>query len=620
MPFISYTDHGDGTLSFLDHAGQATPPMAGPAAEQQKLKIDATAGPDMRTAGLSEDIAGMIKAPNGSIMNAGGAPQDVPRSVSDASMEVPGLQNMVVDPATGAMIRRPPNAPSSPLPPPDAATQKIIADLDAKAGIPKTQPGPRYGTKEAEAATEGKTVPEGERVQVGGLPPRDGIRFAMPQPGGGGTAPSLKEVKAGETTGFMTTDPMAQANLKQAYQGQYDAAGQLGEAQQKAGANVTGVLAEVPQGLTALEQQRQQQEETIAQRVQQDHEKLDQLREETRKDIDPNAFWKNKSAAEKFMGAIAMGIGAYVQTMTGGQNNAMNILNGAIRDEIDAQKSNRDASHERFKDMRGQMAERKQLFQDERQNFIAKKSAYLEQANSKLAAYMQDAKTDEQKAQIADMQAKVQEEAEKMNLEFSKVSHQVQTKVIQVGGSGPAGGPQMEDLNRGLVVQDLTGKKFLARSDGAAKKIQEVRPMTQTAIEASKEMRAIANKPGFDKMDPTDPSVESFNFARERFVNSINALMGQGVVKDDDIKRYSKEILGGPYGLATAKIADNFARQASSQFDQHFKVNVDTETEVEERAEVDAKGRIRKGVHYNQQQLLSGQGPRQQINFTKAGK
>jgi hypothetical protein len=650
MPFIDYTDHGDGSFSFHDDMGTTTPPMAGPAALQQKNKIDAVVKPmdpvpmsprirgeraelspemleaggeDLRTAALTEDrIAGMIKAPNGSIMDAGGAPRGLPPSASDAPLSVPGFENLIADEKTGSLYRRPPTASKSTPPPPaaDPQTQKIIEDLDAKAGIPRTQPGPRYGTKEAkeQALTDGAIVPESDRVQISG-PRQPGLQFAPAASGGGGSAPQMKEMKVGEATAFTTYRDEDKANLKRAQQNQYDAYGQLGEAQQKAGANMTGQLAEIPVGLTALEQERQQKEEHIAQRVQADHEHLDQLRQETRKDIDPNAFWKNKSAAEKFMGALAMGIGAYVQTMTGGQNNAMNILNSAIQTEIDAQKANKSASHQRFQDMRGQMAERKQLFADERQNFLAKKSAYLEQANSKLATYMQEAKTDEQKAQIADMQARVQQEAEKINLEFGKVSHQVQTKNVQTGG-GAGAGIRMEDLSRGLVVQDLGGKKFLARSDKAAAKIQEVRPMTQTAIEAAKEMRTIANKPGFDKLDPTDSAVEQFNFARERFVNSMNSLMGQGVVKDDDIKRYTKEILGGPYGLATAKIADNFARQASSQFDQHFKANVDTETEVEERAEVDAKGVIKKGVHYNQQQLLTGQAPRGQVSFTKAGK
>jgi hypothetical protein len=500
MPFIDYTDHGDGSFSFHDDMGTITPPMAGPAALQQKNKIDANVKPmdpiptsprirgeraelspemleaggmgeDLRTASLTDDaISGMIKAPNGSIMDAGGAPRGLPPSASDAPLSVPGFENLIADEKTGTLYRRPPTAPKSAPPPADPQTQKIIEDLDAKAGIPKTQPGPRYGTKE-QALTDEAIVPEKDRIQLK-MPGQEGLQFAPAPGGGGGSAPQLKEMKVGEGLGFTTYDPETQANLKRAYQNQYEAVGQLGDAQQKAGANMTGQLAEIPVGLTALEQERQQKEEHIAQRVQEDHEHLDQLRQETRKDIDPNAFWKNKSAAERFMGALAMGVGAYVQTMAGGQNNAMNIINGAIQTEIDAQKANKSAAHERFKDMRGQMSERRQLFADERQNFLAKKSAYLEQADRKLGTYMSEAKTDEQKAQIADMQALVQQAAEKINLEFGKVSHQVQTKVVQVGGAKPAGAG-ISELDHEKYVPQFGGlaptaaEATLARQKGA---------------------------------------------------------------------------------------------------------------------------------------------------------
>jgi hypothetical protein len=460
MPFIDYTDHGDGSFSFHDDAGTTTPPMAGPAAIQQKNKIDmsgtlsprirgerAELSPEMLEAGgaVSDDrTAGLIVtpglAPHRSLVDVGGARGEVPPSASDVG-----------------------------------APLQALNEQEAAAGRPLTKPilPEKKAEPKKEQAFSDETVPEADRVQVN-LPRPQGLQFA-PAPGAGaGSAPSLKEVKAGEVYGYTEIPEENKANIKRADQNRWEAAGQLGDAQQKAGANMTGVMAEIPQGLTELERERQMKEETIAQRVQQDHERLDQLRDETSKEIDPNAFWKNKSAAEKFMGALAMGIGAYVQTMTGGQNNAMNILNGAIRDEIDAQKSNKAAAHQRFQDMRGQMAERRQLFADERQNFLAKKSAYLEQAQSKLGAYMQDAKTEEQKAQIADMQARIQRESEMTMAEFGKVSHQVQTKVVQVGGAAAPKGTGISELDHEKYVPQFGGiaptkeEATLARQKGAS--------------------------------------------------------------------------------------------------------------------------------------------------------
>jgi hypothetical protein len=442
MPFIDYTDHGDGSFSFHDDAGTTTPPMAGPAAVQQKNKIDmsgirsprirgerAELSPEMLDAGgdiTDARMAGLIPtptlAPHRSLVDVGGARGEVPPSASDVG-----------------------------------APLQALNEKQAAAGLPITKPilPEAAAQKPKEQSFSDETVPEADRVQVN-LPRPQGLQFA-PAPGGGGSAPQLKEVKAGETYGYTEYDPDAQKRVVDAYQNKHNVGDQMTANVEKAGANLTTQLAEIPAGLTNLEQNRQAMEDTIAQRVQEDHEHLDQLRRETRQDIDPNAFWKNKTAGEKFMGALAMGIGAYVQTMTGGQNNAMNILNSAIRDEIDAQKSNKAASHQRFQDMRGQMSERRQLFADERQNFLAKKVAYLELADRKLGTYMQEAKTDEQKAQIADMQANVAIEAEKMRAEFGKVSHQVQTKVIQTGPAKPVNTSGVSEFEHERYVPQFEG-------------------------------------------------------------------------------------------------------------------------------------------------------------------
>lgn len=492
MAYVDYTDHGDGSLTFHDDMGGSTPPMAGPAALQQKNKIDfgrvgggplasgpelspelmdAAAGPDLRTAGLSDDaISGMIKAPNGSIVDAGGAPRVAPRSVSDAPgvLNVPEFKNVIVDPETGAMYRRPPPAQAPKVeskPAVDAATQKIVADLDAKAGIPKTVP-------KEEAKSE--IVPEAERVQINVPRGEGGLRFA-PVPGAGaGSAPRLQEMKAGETYAYSDIPDEKKVDIKHGYQAQWNAAEQMGQAQEKAGQNLTAELAQIPTGLTALEQERQQREELIAQRVQEDQEELGRLREESRREIDPRRRFKDQSAAERFMGALALGIGAYVQTMTGGPNTAMQIMNKAIDDDIHAQVENRNAAHERIKDKRGEMAEKRIQFADQRQDYLAKKSQYLEHAQAKLATYMQDAKTEEQKAAIADLQGKIQTEAAKVDAEFYKVSHQVQTKVVQTGGVAPAGTQGISELEHERYVPQFGGlapdkeTRALASSKGAS--------------------------------------------------------------------------------------------------------------------------------------------------------
>lgn len=482
MPYIDYTDHGDGSFSFHDDMGGTTPPMAGPAAQQQKNKIDlsspplipptrgirgerAELSPELLEAGApGEDArtAAFTVAPNGSVLDAGGAPAggspDMGRLI-DAGMSAGEAQAYVKqkenERASLDWIAGKGRAVKEALGLTKEAGTEDVNKKRAEAGLPPAAVNQPAAPPGKDGGSE--FVAESDRVQLA-RPEQGGLRLAPPA---GGSAPQLKEVKAGETYAYQDIPDEKKQAVKEGYQAQYNAAGQLGEAQQKSAANIAGELAQIPTGLTNLEIERQRREDSIAQRVQEDHEELSRLREESRQEIDPRRVFKNQSAAEKFMGALALGIGAYVQTMTGGQNNAMNILNQSIRDDIDSQKENRNAAHERIKDKRGEMAERRIKFSDERQDFMARKAQYLEFANSKLNTYMQDAKTDEQKAVIADMQAKVQTEAAKLDAEFGRVSHQVQTKVIQTGG---VGGPGVRnDVDPELYVEEAGG--FALRKD-----------------------------------------------------------------------------------------------------------------------------------------------------------
>lgn len=55
--------------------------------------------------------------------------------------------------------------------------------------------------------------------------------------------------------------------------------------------------------------------------------------------LDPNRFWHNQGTFGSLMGALAIGMGAYGSAITGSPNAAMQIIDGAINRDIDAQKN-----------------------------------------------------------------------------------------------------------------------------------------------------------------------------------------------------------------------------------------------------------------------------------------
>jgi hypothetical protein len=87
-------------------------------------------------------------------------------------------------------------------------------------------------------------------------------------------------------------------------------------------------------------------EETARQQREQDainerQAKLDAISEEySGMNLDSNRFWNNKSTGDKILAAIAIGLGAMGQAQSGGENQALNIIQGAIDRDIEDQKHN----------------------------------------------------------------------------------------------------------------------------------------------------------------------------------------------------------------------------------------------------------------------------------------
>lgn len=106
-----------------------------------------------------------------------------------------------------------------------------------------------------------------------------------------------------------------------------------------------GQAEELNQDISALneaervfEQRLDQQEQRSQERISRERRELSKL-EETFKElggakVDPNNFWKSRSTGQK----IALGIGVFLSGLSGGQNNALKIIDNAINRDIQAQK------------------------------------------------------------------------------------------------------------------------------------------------------------------------------------------------------------------------------------------------------------------------------------------
>ena len=439
----------------------------------------------------------------------------------------------------GVELAQPPAQPEPPAP------MNLPTEGDMMRDYAMNSPAPLTGTQPTDYArklatpwmgpakppTNALTLPDQE-ITAGEVPPVGGgpqqPRGPLLPPGFG--APHLVrggERKAGEVIGSTSYGPEGaqhQANLKRAQQNEYEGAESLRDANVKAAEGTAGVLAEVPGQLQQYRDQYAQNEENRQRKIAEDQGKYADLQAETRREINPNRIWADKSNMERGMASLAVGFGMLGAAMTGQKGGAIDIYRDAMDRDIDAQKTNLANAHHRFEEQRSVLADNMKVFGDQRQAEVATKAQYLEQAQAKVASMVANAQSDDAKAKGNILLAQLQKEAEKNDLEMAKVTHQVHTTVVPDRVVG--GGAGTEDLNRSLVVQDLTGKKFLARDEKAAAEVRTKRSLTQSTVMAANKMAEIASKPGFDKLDPTEPLVQEFNMAREQFINGSNTFAG----------------------------------------------------------------------------------------------
>lgn len=96
--------------------------------------------------------------------------------------------------------------------------------------------------------------------------------------------------------------------------------------------------------------------------------------------VDPARWYHERGTPGTIIAAIAMGLGAFSQSLTGGENTAFKIIQSAIADDIDAQKSNIEASGKRIALKGNLLSEMRARFTDERSAELAAEAAMMRHA------------------------------------------------------------------------------------------------------------------------------------------------------------------------------------------------------------------------------------------------
>lgn len=158
--------------------------------------------------------------------------------------------------------------------------------------------------------------------------------------------------------------------------------------------------------------------------------------------IDPDQWWESKSTGTRIGLALAAGAGAVGAALAGGPNTALQIIDGQIKRDIDAQKANLANRKSTVKDknnLYGRMLER---FGNEHQAELAAMAAYQQQVARAAARRALETKdpmrSDRLKRMEADYQARYAATINELyGRNVSEAVVNVPDRTVQIGGARP---------------------------------------------------------------------------------------------------------------------------------------------------------------------------------------
>jgi hypothetical protein len=558
---MAYIDNGDGTITVngfkiakpfgMKNAQQ--PSMAPtPMAINPAIAQAAMPGPDMRTAEtVSFEVPG-LRMP-------GGQPYQ-PKSVLDAAPTPPSPP----DPRTAAIVdslRQQGAAPMTLKPKDEEHPERIASSRGAEGG------------REMDRGLVGSQMSQARVISPGGMK-----TVAETTQKGVPITQELREQREGATMS-------ARAANMAGYEAQAAEGEQSGEAARQ--------YADETQRRLAEEQQRAVQHRDTLAAAQQ---KLESMQADYRsRPINDDTYWQQKGAGAKMAAGIWVALGNLSVQMTGrGENVAKSVIDKQVDSWVADQKERRNVALQGQQTAVGNI---RQNFESESAQNAALRAQAYDAYRAKLGAIVGENAPEKLKAQALQLDAELQQKSADWGIQAAQAEADHVTTQSRLVGPTVVGGGGMKPLERGLVVQDLNGEKFLARDAEQARDLNKKHALTKTAIDAADTMRRISEKSATEKLDPNSPSGKEFGFAREQFTNSMNALAEQGVVRGDDIKRY-EDYTGGAYGLSTAEASRKLASKAATAYSYNLSAKADTESAVDEEFGAGPNGTVDKYAHY----------------------
>jgi len=226
-------------------------------------------------------------------------------------------------------------------------------------------------------------------------------------------------------------------------------------------------------------------------------------------EIDSGRIWQRKGTGSRILAAIAAGLGAYASAMSGTKNFALEIINNAISDDIDAQKSEIALKGGVITEQRNLLSDliRKGMSDTEAEN--AARVIMLSQAQTMLQERLAKIKVGSVKQEGALLQEQLNNERE-MKLETLRLS--VAPKTVVTEKETQQAGPALVNL----TARELAKQRALGTAEGKSEAKQ--------TVELSDAERRALSVPGYIGVAPTVEEAKKARDASKKMTEGIEAL------------------------------------------------------------------------------------------------
>lgn len=231
-------------------------------------------------------------------------------------------------------------------------------------------------------------------------------------------------------------------------------------------------------------------------------------------DQDFKSFWASKTTGDKIIAGIALALGGIGAGLTGGENQALKVINNSINQDFEKQKLTKD---QKLRAVNGKLEAVKLKIQE--------------------ASRRSDDKLKQMKANA------LQKEIE--NQQIANQQERIKAAMFAQGGDVPESMLSKEDRERVVRMPDDSIR--LADSKAAATATRKFISETQPSIIDLQELVDIANSDDFNKLDPRDRTLVAAK--RQGLIGQLRiSLVGPGVMNAQELALINNT-LGDPRKL-----------------------------------------------------------------------